>query len=648
MSDQIGRVLDGRYRLVAPIGTGASGRVYLADDVRLRRRVAIKVLHPTLADDEQFLRRFQSEAQSAAALNNPHIMAVYDWGHDDVPYLVTEYLGGGSLRAVLDAQGTLSLSQALLIGLEATRGLDYAHTRGFVHRDIKPANLLFGDDERLRIADFGLARALAEAGWTEPSGAVLGTARYASPEQAKGETVDGKADVYSLGLTLIEVISGSVPFSADTTIATLMARVDRPVELDSSFGPLRAVLERACRPNPAERPDAGELAVSFMAAAESLPRPAPIPLAGAITDEPDDADELDLTSLSPVDESPGPTVVVPRVGDDDAAETVEAEARPSARSVRKAERAETRAARRADPERRRRRWPWVVLALVLVAATAGAAAYAATQFRTPLYEVDDYTGAVAATVSDLVADYGWTVEFREDRQTGSVVGSVLRQDPAAGTEMEEGPDSVLTVWVSVGNALTELPENLEGSPMEEAMARLRDASLDPVELEPEHDEQVPTGHVIRVDHASVLAEGDPVQLVASLGPRPRLVPDVGGSVTYDEMAAQLEAEGLVAERATTSSETIPEGAVIRLEPGSGTEVERGATVRVVVSTGMPFVTVPDVAGLSESDAVEALEAAGFQIGDRVGPARRPVLTTDPPAGEEHRKGTTVNIITRST
>ena len=201
MTDQIGRVLSGRYRLIAPIGTGASAQVFLADDVRLRRRVAVKVLHAALAEDDAFLRRFRAEAQAAAALNHPNIVAIYDWGDDDgAPYIVTEYLSGGSLRALLDRGVRLTPSQALVVGLETTRALDYAHRRGFVHRDIKPGNLLFGEDGRLRIADFGLARALAEAAWTEPQGAVLGTARYSSPEQAQGQPVDGKADVYSLGL----------------------------------------------------------------------------------------------------------------------------------------------------------------------------------------------------------------------------------------------------------------------------------------------------------------------------------------------------------------------------------------------------------------------------------------------------------------
>ena len=202
MTDQIGRVLSGRYRLIAPIGTGASAQVFLADDVRLRRRVAVKVLHAALADDDAFLRRFRAEAQAAAALNHPNIVAVYDWGDDDGAPVHRHRVPRRRqpARPCSTAASGSRPSQALLVGLEATRALDYAHRRGFVHRDIKPANLLFGDDGRLRIADFGLARALAEAAWTEPQGAVLGTARYASPEQAQGQPVDGKADVYSLGL----------------------------------------------------------------------------------------------------------------------------------------------------------------------------------------------------------------------------------------------------------------------------------------------------------------------------------------------------------------------------------------------------------------------------------------------------------------
>lgn len=313
LNDQVGRVLSGRYRLVAALGMGASAQVFLADDVRLRRRVAVKMLHAALADDVDFLRRFQAEAQAAAALNHPHVMSVYDWGQEETPYLVLEYLGGGSLRAMLDQGRTLSPSQVLRIGLEASRALEYAHRRGLVHRDIKPANLLFDDGGRLRIADFGLARALAEAAWTEPQGAVLGTARYASPEQARGERLDGRADVYSLALVLLEAATGDVPFAADTTIGTLMARVHRPLTVPESVGPLRTALERAGHADRNKRLDAHGLATVLFSAARSLPPPRPLPLAGTAADDP----ALGLVDPDPTEVGAGPPTVAigPEHGD---------------------------------------------------------------------------------------------------------------------------------------------------------------------------------------------------------------------------------------------------------------------------------------------------------------------------------------------
>ena len=302
MTEQIGRVLGGRYRLLSPLGSGASAQVYLADDVRLRRRVAVKVLHPALADDESFLRRFRAEAQSAAALSHPHLLAVYDWSDDDdegTPFLVTEYLAGGSLRTLLDAGHRLTPAQALVVGLEAARALDHAHAKGFVHRDIKPANLLFGADGRLRVADFGLARAIAEAGWTEPTGSVLGTARYASPEQSRGETLDGRSDVYSLSLVLVEAVTGQVPFTADTTIGTLMARLDHSVVVPDELGPLATVVAAAGCLDLEERLDAAGLCRGLVGAAGELARPAPLPLVGATGETVVSLDGRDATLLGP-------------------------------------------------------------------------------------------------------------------------------------------------------------------------------------------------------------------------------------------------------------------------------------------------------------------------------------------------------------
>ena len=237
MTDQIGRVLGGRYRLlggrIRSVGARLPGR---------RRPPAApgggQGAAPGPGRRRAVPAPLPGEARAAAALSHPHIVAVFDWsGDDDSPYLVTEFLGGGSLRSMLDAGHRLTTAQALVVGLETARALDHAHRQGFVHRDIKPANLLFGDDGRLRVADFGLARAIAEAGWTEPTGAMLGTARYASPEQARGESVNGARTSTRLALVLIEAVTGTVPFSADTTIGTLMARLEHPLVVPEVMGP---------------------------------------------------------------------------------------------------------------------------------------------------------------------------------------------------------------------------------------------------------------------------------------------------------------------------------------------------------------------------------------------------------------------------
>ena len=274
ISDSIGRVLGKRYRLLSALGTGASAHVYLAEDVSLQRHVAVKVLQPGLATDEAFLKRFRAEARSVASLNHPHVLRVFDWGDDtDGPYLVLEYLGGGSLRDLLDRDIRLSLSQAAQLGTEVAQGLAYAHLRGLVHRDIKPANLLFDEEGRVRVADFGVARALAEAAWTEPAGAMIGTARYISPEAAEGKSVDGRADVYSLALVLYESVTGVVPFVTDTTMGTLAARIGQPLPHHALLGPLDDVLARAAAPDVASRLDAAGLAARLGALAAALPTP---------------------------------------------------------------------------------------------------------------------------------------------------------------------------------------------------------------------------------------------------------------------------------------------------------------------------------------------------------------------------------------
>jgi serine/threonine-protein kinase len=642
MTDQIGRVLSGRYRLIAPLGTGASAQVYLADDVRLRRRVAVKVLHAALADDETFLRRFRAEAQAAAALSHPNIVAVYDWGDDDgSPYIVTEHLGGGSLRSVLDDGGRLTPSQALLVGLEATRALDYAHRRGFVHRDIKPANLLFGEDGRLRVADFGLARALAEAAWTEPQGAVLGTARYASPEQAQGESVDGRADVYSLALVLVEAVTGSVPFTADTTIATLMARVGKPIPVPDELGALQKPLQRAGQPLPADRPDAGELSIALMACAEDLPRPEPLALQRS-------APVVDLTGGPGADATMhGASAHAPsRVAEPGELTVTDVPVAASSPELGLGFPIDDDLTDPDTGRRGRRRWPLVVATVLLASLLGIGAAWAVIEARTPRYEVPVLVGLTEDAARKAVDEYGWKIDRQTTRQDGSEAGKVLRTDPAKGEQLKKG--DTLVLYVSLGNELAPVPGDLVGKTIEDATAALDAAGgfvPKPTEV---FDEAQAAGIVLAVapESSGDQPKGSEISLTVSKGPEPRTVPSGLAGKTYDEAAAALAKVQLGATKVEAFSDDVEPGKVIELRPGEGQPAARDSKVEVVVSKGPDLVVVPNVDGTDLDGAIAKLEAAGFVVGDVAGPARGRPYVTDPPAGTKAKRGSTVDIYLR--
>ena len=622
IADQIGRVLGGRYRLVAPIGTGASAHVYVADDVTLGRRVAVKILHPALARDDSFLRRFRAEAQAVAALRHPHIMNVYDWGQDeDGPFLVLEHLDGGSLRDVLDAGHRLSPSQALQVGLEAARGLEYAHRRGLVHRDIKPANLLFDEEGRLSIADFGLARALAEAAWTEPAGAVLGTARYASPEQAKGSSVDGKADVYALALSLVEAVTGRLPFAADTTIATLMARIDKPLEVPAELGPLAAALAAAGAPDPEDRLDAASLARALEEAAQDLPRPQALPLirSGHATVDVTGVDDRDLTVIG------APTVAGSRIFD------VEAEAPPGGDGPRPA-------------PARRRRLRRVLFALVAVMAVV-AGALAAVAASKPSFDVPDLRDRTVAEARRLTAgDQDFRIVedrgdfYREDVPAGRIVAQV----PRPKTRLEQG--STIRVQVSDGPEPRAVPA-LNDKTRAEAEQLLTAAGLGMAAQEAFH-ETVPRDRVIDWSPKEGRhPKGSPVTVVISKGREPKPIPSFLDRV-YDEYQKLLEGLGFKVKKEEAFSDKFDAGQIVTTRPAPGEAVEPGSEVTVIVSKGPDETVIPDVSGRSIDDAVSILQQAGLKVGGPYGPpnARR-AYTTVPDAGKKVKRGSTVDLYT---
>ena len=607
VTDLAGRMLAGRYRLLGAIGSGASGRVYVADDTRLRRRVAVKVLHSALADDPGFLRRFRKEAQLAASLHHPNVVTVYDWGEDVVPFMVLELLEGGSLRGILDAGTRLTPSQAAHVGRQVTDALEYAHSRGLVHRDIKPANLLFDEHGIVRVADFGLARALAEASLTEPSGSVLGTARYASPEQASGADLDGRSDLYALALVMVEAVTGRVPFVADTPMGTLAARTQRPLLAPAGLDALAPVVERAGQVDPAQRyPDAATMRDALRDTTRQLPPPTPLPLPGlgaAVIEDPNPTQVAGAARPRPFDQDAGVEVIPDGSG------------------------------------RGRRQWlAPALVAAVVVAVLAGAAALLVRGGGEPV-TVPGFVGMGEAAATERADQQGLKVDV-ETRDSTDPAGIVLEQRPVAGARIADG--STVALVVSRGPPPVPLPE-LAGRPVADVVPELEQAGF-VVELARRFDEGVPKDVVLDTDPPA-MTEAPPdsrIVLVVSDGPAPVPVPDVAGK-TYGQAAAALEAVGLGATQAEDASDTVEAGKVIGTDPPVGTEAPRDSTVTVVVSTGPPLVDVPDVIGESVEDATTTLEGAGLEADvERYRPGRT-VRRTSPRPGTTVRRGTTVTL-----
>ena len=648
MPDRVGQVLGGRYRLLAPIGTGASATVYLSDDVVLRRRVAVKVLHDALADDPSFLKRFRAEAQAAAALNHPNIMAVHDWGQGDVPYLVTEMLNGGSLRGMLDQGHLLDLAQTRAIGLEAASALDHAHRQGFVHRDIKPANLLFDDDGRLRIADFGLARALAEAAWTEPAGAVLGTARYASPEQAQGGVLDGRSDVYSLALVLVEAHTGALPFTSDTTLGTLMARVDRPIPVPESMGALVPALRAAGAASPADRPDAATFGAMLLAADGGAA--APLPLAGVTTLERGVLDPIEPTTLfrpdDPVLVPAGGSTLAP-ISDD----TILGDAtgvlvlggeltQPPTRTI------DREAGDGADtPARRRISRPVLSGLIALLVALAVGGAF--LLLHKPSHTLGDYAGQNIGEVRSLLTRNGYHLTEDGRYSEADPTDTVISQDPAAGTSLKEG--STISLVVSLGPPPVPVPTDLAGKTVEQASAGLTAAGLRTGTLTDGFDETVAKGIVLSLATGTPaqLPKGSPVDLIVSAGAKPRNVPDNLVGQPVDAVTKQLTDLGLVVARNDAYSDTVAEGVVLAVAPPSGSAVPKGGTVTVSASKGRKPIAIPaDIVGKTVTAATEELQALGLAVSGVQGSPTGKVTGSNPAVGTLVKLGTSVLLITR--
>jgi serine/threonine-protein kinase len=621
VADLVGRVLAARYRLLAPIGAGASGRVYVADDVRLRRRVAVKVLQPGLGDDVGFIRRFQGEAQLAASLHHPNVVAVYDWGQDEgLAFMVVELLRGGSLRALLDRDHRLSVPQAARVGRQVAEALRYAHDRGLVHRDIKPANLLFDEHGVLRVADFGLARALAEASWTEPVGALVGTARYAAPEQGGAVPVDGRADLYALAVVLVEACTGEVPVVGDTPIGTLAARTARGIVAPPELGALGAVIERAGRPDRRERyPDAATMVAALSDVAARLPAPEPLPLAGLG----EEADPADPTRLGgPADRD------VTAIGTEPATASEDAEPGFAV-----------------QPARRRLRVrsavPFVVggailaalLAVVLLLTSGGPA---------PSLAAPTLVGTSVSQAGSTATNAGVLMQVVEHRRADDPPGLIIAQDPPPGAFVAKG--GTVDVVVSRGPPPVPVP-SVAGRSAPEATYVLAQAGFVPDASNHRYDPTVPKGTVISTSPVggARAAPESTVHILVSDGPAPIPIPSVANQ-PYANAAQALTSAGFSPVAENAYSDTVPVGVVIDTNPPGGSLALRGTQVTVHVSQGPQPVTVPSVKGLSVEAASQALSALGL-VPDvqNYGPGK-PVQSQSPAAGSMVKKGSTVTLV----
>jgi len=683
ISDSIGRVLGKRYRLLSALGTGASAHVYLAEDVSLQRHVAVKVLQPGLATDEAFLKRFRAEARSVASLNHPHVLRVFDWGEDqDGPYLVLEYLGGGSLRDLLDRDIRLSLPQAAQLGTEVAQGLAYAHLRGLVHRDIKPANLLFDEEGRVRVADFGVARALAEAAWTEPAGAMIGTARYISPEAAEGKPVEGRADVYSLALVLYEAVTGVVPFVTDTMMGTLAARIGQPLPHNDLLGPLDDVLARAAAPDVASRLDAAGLAARLGALASALPTPSALPL---ITPKLEDSAPIagfrapgvsELTdsgiALGAAAAAAG-VIAGAAVGDGTAiapglaaastpigtkagpGELFDAEPGGGAAS------ASSKRKRRRDPvlstggppepykPRTSKKWWWIggAAALAVILAAGLVTAFATNVFTPshPTPAVVNLPLAQARTAVDKVH-----MTLKEGVPVTSIVvaaGSVVSQSPKPGVSQKQG--STVSVVLSSGKPDVTVP-SLSGMTCAQASTTLQSAHFQSVCAPGTYSDTVPTSVLVlwsinATQNPTKAPYGATITLVPSLGHEPATVPSIPSSYSFAQAQAALQAVGLTATQNPEPNATVPSGQVISTSPASGAQAPYGSAVAVNISTGPPTVQVPNVVDDTVNQATSALQSAGLVVSGVSGSPNSNVVGTQPSIGSTVNTGSSVQLFT---
>ncbi len=625
-----------RYQIIERIAAGGMGEVFRARDSVLGREVAIKILHRSLSDDTEFIDRFRREAQAAASLNHPNIVAVYDWGASgDTYFMVMELIEGHTIREVLANQGALEPAQATDVLRQTLAALDHAHEEGIVHRDIKPENLLVTGEGVVKVADFGLARAYAESRVTQAPGTVTGTVAYLAPEQIRGDPADPRTDLYALGIVGYELLTGRVPFTGETSVAVAYKHLEEAVPAPSLSRPsvpadLDRIIRWATANDPARRPaSAADLNRECTRISGQLPPTAP--LSSLVAGLP----RIDI----PLNDR-APTVTIPRVAAHQGlhltAVTGMAPATASAPV------AATMGGEASAPKKTRPRIRRLLRRLVLLV-ILGSAAWVAWLFFIPR-QIPDVLGLQAETARTELEASRFDVTIGEPIFSSEyTAGQVARQSIVAGERRKPGTD--ITIQVSRGPAVVRVPR-LIGKSVEEATAALQTDGLVLGDVKEDFSEDVEEGTVMEQspDRGEEAPGGSTVEVIVSQGPPPVTVPDVTG-LEEDTAIDSLEAQGLRVETKQDYSDRVDRGLVISQSVRPDDIVGKGSRIKIVVSQGPKEFAMPDVTGLSLDDAERKVHDLGLKVTtSRVpGSSGDRVVGQQPPAGSTVRAGTTVEL-----
>jgi serine/threonine-protein kinase len=589
-NDITGTLFADRYRLERKLGSGGMADVWLAEDQELGRHVAVKILHERYANDEQFVERFRREATHAAGLSHPNIVSIYDRGvAGGSYYIVMEYIEGRTLKELIVTRGPCPVPVAISYTRQILAALRYAHKNGIIHRDIKPHNVLVDREGRVKVADFGIARAGASE-MTE-AGSIVGTAQYLSPEQARGAPVDESSDLYSTGIVLYELLTGTVPFTGETPVEIAMKHLSQTPEAPSARRQdiphdLDLVVLRALAKEPAERyRTAAELDRDLELVARGDPVGAETATAATMV----------LAGAGALDATAATRVAAPLGG---TGGTYGGDERYRAYD--------------AATVRRRNWWPWVIAAgAILAIAVGGWFLYDNVQKQISENQpvtVQQYTGIVESKAVDLIIADDLEPKVQRVPNGEQPVGIVFEQSPIEGTSLAKG--GIVTIKVSTGKKTVSVPD-VVGKQLTDAVAALTRAGLNAKSVGVPSDK--PSGTVTAQDPRSgtSLVEGASVRINYSTGPKQVAVPPVVG-LDYSTALQQLQAAGFAVARTDVES-TQPAGVVTSQVPSGSSTATKGSTVNLSVSNGPQTTPLPDVTGQTQQDATATLKAAGFKV-----------------------------------